>query len=520
MSDRRRNSDRRNVSARRDRRRKNDQRVFVIELTADELRVAELQRATAEDEKDTVAAAVVRWRNEAATLQSPEGLTELTATLRELARTRAMHGADVRMVLSGEFCIMRTIRGTIEEVRGELQQLEQRSRLYLSLGPGEKVLVSHTRMLDARHAHVLAAVCLRATLETIQSAAEGAGIEIAVIEPALSSLNRAVSRLPDVPAEPYLLLHVNRAAIELGVCHDGQLLMDYRPGGRTEIVDLPKLLETHRNRLSRHVGRCLRTAPPSLNCVFLCGDGDAVQAARKQFKRDSTLEVRAVNAEQVQATWQFREGDGTVVTPAALGALLASYLPEIEWNSPNLMQHILDRKREPLRPRLIRSAIPLAATLLAAMGLTLVNVQQQRTLNIMQTELDSLAVIEGRANELRLQLQASQSKLTELEKLADQLPLNMGKDLISSLTHCMPNDVWLSRLEIHDRRSIRLEGASYLEAGVYDFVRWLEQAPGLEEVALKRTNPSSSISGPTTSFELELTLGKLEPTATKVALHE
>lgn len=522
MAERRQTSERRNKSQRRrrDRQRKGEQRVFAIELGADELRVAALHRAAASAGVDEVVAATYVWRKSAATLSSNEGRAELGAALRQAAIEMGMHGAEIRLVLSGELCIIRTIRGTMEEVRGELQQLEQRSRLYLSLGPGEKVLVSNTRSLDARHAVALAAVCNQATLDAIQAAGDAAGIEIAVIEPALTALNRAVSRLPDVPAEPYLLVQINRATMEIGVCHEGQLLVDYRPGGRSGLVDLPTLIETHLNRLSRHVGRHLRIAAPKLEQVFLCGDEAEVAAARKRFKLLPGSTVRLVRAEDVKATWQFRGNAAASATPAALGALLASYLPASEWDAPNLMQHLIDRKRDPLRPRLIRSALPLAATLLAALGLGLLSAHQQRGLDAMQAEADALAAVEGRANELRLQLGSARAKLAQLDTLATHLSQRIGGDLVTRLAQCMPGDVWLHRLEINDRERIRLEGASYLEAGVYDFVRLLEETPGMQEVALKRTNAASSTSGPTTNFELELTLGEFNASVKKVARHE
>lgn len=521
MADRRQSNDRRARSHRlRERRRKGDQRVFAIELGGDELRVAALHRSSASEGADEVSAATYAWRKSAATLASSEGQAELAAALREAAVDMEMHGAEIRLVLSGELCIIRTIRGTLEEVRAELQQLEQRSRLYLSLGPGEKVLVSNTRSLDARHAVALAAVCNRATLEAIQAASDSAGIEIAVIEPALTALNRAVSRLPDAPAAPYLLVQLNRAAMEIGVCHEGQLLIDYRPGGRSGLVDLPTLMESHLNRLSRHVGRHLRIPPPKLEQVCLCGDHAEVAAALKQFQRLPGATARVVRAEDVKATWQLRENAAAVATPGALGALLASYLPASERDAPNLMQHLIDRKREPLRPRLVRSALPLAATLLAAMTLGLIGARQQRGLDAMQAEVDALAAAEGRASELRLQLGSARAKLLELDTLAKQLSPRIGGDLVGRLARCMPGDVWLHRLEISDRERIRLEGASYLEAGVYDFVRWLEEAPGMQEVALKRTNASSSTSGPTTSFELEITLGEFDASVKKVARHE
>jgi hypothetical protein len=505
MSDRRQVRERRSRWTR-ERRRKGDHRVFVIELSSTDLGIVELHKSSGEARADEVSSNAICWRNTAASLNTAEGLTELTAAFRDVARQHSMHGAEIRVVLSGEFCVMRTIRGTVETVRTELQQLEQRSRLYLSLGPGEKVLVSNTQSLDARHAHALAAVCNRATLETIQAAAEAAGIEISVIEPSLAALNRAVTRLTETPTGSYLLVHLNPSGMEVGVCHEGQLLLDYRPGGRTAVVDLPTLLETHLNRLARHVGRYLRAAPPELKRIYICGEEAAVQASTKQFKRQSTLEVCHVRPADVKATWQLSQETAGEVTAAALGSLLATYLPAGDLDAPNLMQHIIDRKREPLRPKLIRSALPMVATLLAMATLSIVNSRAEQSLEQMRTELEGLAVAQARATELRLQLMAAKGKLIELEKLAAQLPGELGDAIIRRLAGCMPSDVWLSRLEVVDRASIRLQGASYLEAGVYDFVRWLEQAPGFAEVALKGTSPTSSATGPTTTFDLELSL--------------
>jgi Tfp pilus assembly protein PilN len=271
---------------------------------------------------------------------------------------------------------------------------------------------------------------------------------------------------------------------------------------------LPALLETHLNRLSRHVGRYLRIAAPEISRIYLCGEEELVQAATRQFKKQSKLEVLHVRPAEVKATWRLNDEAASDVSAAALGALLATYMPTGDADAPNLMKHIIDRKRQPLRPTLIRSAIPLAAALLVMATFSVINNREEQSLALMRVERESLAVKEARATELRLQLMAAKVKLTQLEKLAAQLPGEVGDTLVSRLAGCMPSDVWLSKVEIVDGATIRLHGASYQEAGVYDFVRWLEQAPGLTEVALKGTSPSSSATGPTTSFELELTLAE------------
>jgi hypothetical protein len=521
MPERRLTQDRRQAADRRarERRRKGDSRVFVIELTGAELRVAQLVRA-APGGVDEVSAWAVRWRQEAATLDSPAGRSELTAALREAARRHNMFTADVRIVLSGQYCVTRTVRGPLDEVRAELQQLEQRSRLYLALGPGEKVLVSHVKMLDARHSHALAAACNTSILEAVQAAAETAGLEVTMIEPALSALARAVSRLPGIPAEPYLLIHFDESTTEIGVCHEGQLLLDYRPGGATKVADLPALLASHLYRLDRHVGRYLRTSSSGLKQVLLCGEPEAVAAAALQFKRHSALEVRAVRPGDVQATWTLTPGAAEAATAPALGGLLLAYMPADEYDAPNLMQHILAGKLEPLRPRLVRSAIPVAATLLAALMLGWINARRGDELAAMQAQIDGLAISAARATELRLQLVTAESKLTQLEQLATQLPGVLGGETISRVAECMPADVWLSQLTLADGSTGVLHGASYQEAGVYDFVRWMEKAPGFLDVALKSTTAATIASGPATSFELELTLGESNDQATQVARHE
>jgi len=521
MSERRQQKDRRRSWARQCRdRRKGDQRIFVLELSTTDLHVVDLDKSAGEVRPDEVSATTICWRRNAASLNTAEGLAELTDAFREIAREYSMHGVEIRLVLTGEFCVLRTIRGTLEEVRQELQQLEQRSRLYLSLGPGEKVLVSNTQAVDARHAQALAAACNRSTLETIQSAADAASLEISVIEPALAALNRAASRLADTPSGSYLLMHLNPSGMEVGVCHDGQLLLDYRPGGQAGVVDLPGLLGNHLNRLSRHVGRCLRRPPPKLEHVFLCGDNEAVQIAAKQFKRYPDLRVHYVQAADVKATWRLKPEDNVQPSAVALGSLLATYLPLGDVDAPNLMQHIIDRKRQPLRPVLVKSLLPLAATLLAAATLGVFNARLEQELAVMRNERQGLAAAESRATELRLQLLASKSKLAQLEKIAAQLPTELGQAVIRRLAGCMPSDVWLSNLEVFDRATVHLQGASYQVAGVYDFVRWLEQAPGLAEVALKSTSPSSSANGPTTNFELELILAEFDAPVSKVARHE
>jgi len=522
MSDRRTSKKRRRGQERRrlrERRRQGSERFVVVEIARSDLRVVMLDRST-DDAPDRVETTILPWRRQAASLQGETGLQELTNALKQLAEQHALQGAKLQFVLGGEFCVTKALRGTTEKVRRELQQLEQQSRLYLSLGPGEKVTVSNSQPLDARHQHAVAAVCNQELLETIDEAAGRAGLQIESIEPALVAVSRAVGRLEDAPSDPCLLVHLDQANGDVGVCYQGQLLLDYRPGGCMDLQKLVELVRTHLHRLQRHTARQLGQTMPPLRRVYLCGEQAAVENAFGLFAACEEFEVQMITSAAIQATWELAGGVEDSATVPALGALLNTYLPSSERNAPNFMDHILESTREPMRPILLRSAIPLAAVLLLCLVMLVANFRKQKGVQELQTQIDALATVQDRANELHLKWVASEAKLTQLKQLAKPMQALPAGGMVTHIGHCMPSDVWLKNLEIDDMHSIQLSGASYQEAGVFDFVRWLEQAPGFEDVALRGTRPGHSPSGPTIEFDVELNLSDQNSRVEEVARHD
>ena len=522
MSERRSTTERRSFFSRRrsrDRGKDAERSHTVIEIAGAELRAVTLTGSEG-DAADQVQVMTVRWRNEASTLNSEAGLEELTVALTELAEKHDLQTTNLQFVLGGEFCVTKAVRGTTEEVHSELQQIEQRSRLYLMLGPGEKVTVSKTRAIDARHESAVAAVCNQQTLNTIHEAASRAGMQIDSIEPALVATSRAIGRLADVPTEPCLLIHLDESAAELGVCHGGSLLLDYRPGGRTDPEDLVELVRTHLNRLQRHVGRQLRQPPPELKRIYLCGAQEAVEQAYPVFAGCEQFDVVRIDPAKIQATWEFAEPVNDSAAVPALGALLSTYLPDGERDVPNFMEHIIASTREPLKPILIRSVLPLAAVLLVALTIFAFNFTKQQKIASLQEQLGSLATVQARDRELRLKRGAAKSKLVQLSVLADSLHSLPAGEIVARLGHCMPSDVWLNRLEITGMTSIHLDGTSFHADGYSDFIKWLELAPGFEDVALRTTRPGQSAAGPAIDFTVELNLADWNGPVKEVARNE
>ena len=514
--DRRGRADRRRIKTRRQ---VDSDQSLVIEISDSMLAAVRLQRNDG-DRPDVVSASTLEWRQNAPSLLTEAGHKELAAALREISKQNPGFSGGVHIVLSSEFCVTRAVRGSTEDVRSELQQLEQRSRLYLSLGPGEKVVVKTVRAVDARHQYALAAVCNQETLDALQAAADTAGLQIVSIEPALSAACRAASRTRNLPDETCVLIHIDPASAGIGVFRQGELLLEYRPGGQTEAADLPELLAEHLNRLQRHAGRQLGQAHLRISKVLLCGDATLVHGAMQAFGTGNRFEVRQLEPRDIQATWQFEDAAERAATVPALGALLATYLSPAERDAPNLMEHIIASSREPLQPTLIRSALPLVAMVLISVAMSFLNSSQQQQLDRLAAELDGLAPARAKAIELRLKLLAAEAKFKQLDLLASQLVTPIGKDAVAGIGNCLPSEVWLSGVELRDGVSVRISGSSFADAGVYDFVRWLEQAPHFKDVALKSTKPGMSELGNIVNFTLELRVGSSDDQARKVALRE
>jgi Fimbrial assembly protein (PilN) len=523
MSDRRATDERRSGAERRslrDRQRGATELVTVVEIAGSELRVALLKRLAAEDRPDHVEALSLTWRKEASHLNTEEGLIELSVALRDLVDGRNLQTSSFHFVLGGELCITKAVHGAVDAVRNELRQIEDRSRLYLSLGPGEKVMVASMRPIDARHQYAVGSVCNRETLNTVNMAAQRAGIQIDTIEPALIAESRVVGRLKAAPTEPCLLMYVDDNSVEVGVCHHGRILLDYRPGGRTDPSEIGPVVHTHLNRLQRHAGRQLNIVPPKLNRVYLCGGRQAIAKALASFAAYKNLDVREIHPDLIQATWKLDDKvEGSAIVPA-LGTLLHTYQSADEYDAPNFMSHIIASAREPIRPILVRSLLPLAAVLLVGFVGLLFNFRVQKEVNTLTGLLDALQVVQSRSLELRLKESAAREKIAELTRLVAGVQPAPVKDIIARIGHCMPSDVWLNDLVVEDLQRVKLTGNSFLEAGVFDFVRWLGQAPGFEDVALPGTRPSVSSSGPTIEFNVELNLGDLDGPVKEVARNE
>ncbi|HEX4413135.1 MAG TPA: PilN domain-containing protein [Lacipirellulaceae bacterium] len=519
-TDRRHKTDRRQSNAG-DRRRQAENRCAIIEVCRSMLHLAVVVRNTsAEGGPDRIITRSLRWRKDATSLNTDQGIHELTEAFRTLTSEERLSGARIRVALSGEFCVTRVITGPTDDVRREFAELEERSLRYLTLGPGPKALAGSTQQLDARHQHALLAVSNQRTLDHLMQVSDAVGLQIESIEPSLIALSRAQAQLRESCKEAALLIQLDEGAAELGICHGGRLLLDYRPGGRTNAENVAELVAQHLSRLRRYIERYHSYLDAPLRHVYLAGDAQAVDQARKKFSQLPNFQVHVLEPADIEMPWQHAaEVPGTDLA-AALGTAMDLYSDSSEKRGPNLIENALAQLRAPIRPILIRSFLPIAAVLVVAATLFTLRLQQWSGISVVHDKLDELEPICARATELRLKLASAEAKLAQLKALEKQLPQPGWQRILNHVSQSMPDDVWLDRLTVHDGKSASLTGASYTDGGVYDFVGYLKQVPDISEIALEGTGVGQSTTGPTTNFTLQLTLANLADHSEKEVRHD
>src|SRR6185369_1268977 len=125
--------------------------------------------------------------------------------------------------------------------------------------------------------------------------------------------------------------------------------------------------------------------------VYLAGDTSAVARARHKFDQLPNFDVHVFEPADIDIPWNHAaEVPGTDLA-ATLGTAMALYSESTEQQGPNLIERALALHREPMRPILIRCAIPFAAVILVAAALFVFQLKQWRQTASLQAELESLA---------------------------------------------------------------------------------------------------------------------------------
>jgi Tfp pilus assembly protein PilN len=412
----------------------------------------------------------------------------------------------VNLALSCDFCVTRVAIGRNNQVRQELKELEQRASLYLGLGAGRKTVSAAVSPLDARHEHGLMAVANERVLDGLLAAMLQAGFRPAVVQPSLLALGRLLGRSGLDTDAPKLIVNLAEGGLELGISFHGQLLLDYRPGGRGSEDEAAEIVAQHWSRIQRYGARVAQQlgAKDDATLVsggYLFGSPEAVRAAQQGFRRWGKLDVAVFDPATIDPQWRFHSAPGPEHA-AALGNCLESTTAV----GPNFMDRAIARHHSRLLPLALRNGWPVAAVLLVSIALAGVNFFERSRCTEVTQRIESLEPMRAKASRLQMELQRAQTKMEHLKAIQAAIANPDWSGILATVAQCLPENVWLNRLEAAEAHRVRLSGASYDDEAAFELVRWLDQAPGLENVQLEGMQSQRLTSGPATTFDVKLNL--------------
>jgi hypothetical protein len=508
----------------RDRSTRNARLAVAIEVTRTRLYLVALEQVAKEQVRVRTRSLV--WRQDCKSLHSELGRRELTAALARLASQEKLINQHVSFTLNSDYCVTRVVTGSQDKVRHELELLAERAELYLRLGQGPKVLSRSVLPLDARHQHALVTVTNHRTVAALVAAAEQARLTVDRIEPSTTALCRCLASGGHDADEPVLVVTLGEREVGLAVSYRGRLLLDFRPGGDHVRERIGQIIGDHLQRLERFCGRVCGRAGARIRRIYLSGPPDAVADAAAQFAGQMELKVAPLtpltasqpaagagpagsDASPVLAhgaarvTIDAAGDDDSPELAAALGTCLIAALPTRDAAGPNLIEAIRAQHQERLRGLLARTLWPAAAAALVVgtfLGLGLYERIQGAAL---ASQIRELAPARARVAALRAELLDSQTMSQHLRFLQQHTSYPAQDVLLVTIARCLPADVWLDRCEIDSQGRTTLRGSSLADEGVFEFVRWLGSAPGVDRVQLEGTTKAQSPLGTVTKFEVQ-----------------
>ncbi|QDU89916.1 hypothetical protein Pla175_33130 [Pirellulimonas nuda] len=506
------NTDRRGPDRRHagERRRQADNRHVYLELGRQELRALVIVER-GEGQKDIAITRTVRWGEEAEAA-AEYNWAALAQAVKQVTLELRLNGGRATVLLPGQMCVTRVATGSKQSVDRELNHLRERTQLYLSLGAGPKALALGRSDLDARNEHALLSVASSRNLHAVIEAVEAGGLAVVRIESALVALSRLHLETAEESDDPTVLLQLDPVGVEIGLLRNGRLLLDYRPSGATTPTDLFRLLDEHRNRLLRLCQRQAGQSSATLSRVLATGDPGIVAAASKAGRTRPSWSVSAIDAQPIaSATWELKSDELGAEFAALTGAALPSNARLDALPRPNLMDQIIADSRAPMRPVLLRSLAPLAATLLVWLTSALLLQGYESRVDGLRAELAALAPLQTRSTLLKTELFAADAKLAQLTSLSEAAPTPQLTLALERVAGCLPGDVWLDQVHLEGTGDAIVGGASYSDSSAYDFVRYLQEAPDLDEVALRGTRLTNTPEGPATSFDVHFQLAPGKP---------
>tara|TARA_R110002073_G_scaffold60209_23_gene151313 strand:+ start:6438 stop:7955 length:1518 start_codon:yes stop_codon:yes gene_type:complete len=429
-----------------------------------------------------------------------------------------MRRGTVCLSLDGDICVNRITLGTSDTVDHELSTLQHRVPRYLQLGPGEKVTGLLRTRIDAQSDYAATSVANQSVMRMIYDTLRESDIEVAWAEPSLISMARLIGYTSTDSAHPLLIADGTGTRWNVGIIHEGRLILDYRPATAKTVEALQATLDGHISRLQRFCHRHLGIDGGGLKKLLICGTAEKVEDAAERFQRSPEFDEVILRVPPCPQLYDISNVDCDSHCVPAVASVLPLMLGVTVEEVPDLLRDVRRAPELSLPAQVFRVAWPaLVAALLLMLSFTLVHRARHHASHLKQgTEQVQAQVI---ATQTRMTELARQRELLEHFKAIERQSAEV--DWIAQLeriTQSLPDLAKLNEYRVESGSHIRLEGTVLDERVVYEILEQLRQLPEVSEVALHSTTPEANSEA--TRFSIRLSMTPRHPLSVEPAQHE
>lgn len=450
----------------------------------------------------------VEWRKHSP-LYSAESTVALGKALRSLSTKWRLSEAALSLCISGDLCVTRVVAGRTEEVASELQDLEDRCALYLSLGPGRKVVAKSVRKVDVRRDHGLAAVVNERLLILLADAIHDSSIKVSRIQPSAIGLSHYVGQENLDHDQPALILNATHNAHELCLSYKGHLYLNYRPAGKGCHDEIATLVNHHLVRLRRYCRRMGLSDEADLDTVYVAGRADDTTAIAQAFDGGTAISAKPISKSSQHVSWST-DDESRIPEHAALIGTCLHHLGGTTEEQLDLLPDVKGRMKRSWREKLQ----PWLCTAVAALAVCAISKcivwQQQKFVSDLEEKTRPFMISQAAFEQKFQKLNRLQAEIKELKSIEVGLTQPHVESMLNQITHCMPPRMRLKTLNV-EQKTVSLKGIADHEEAVYEFLRWLKQLPCLTRCALVGTTPVHHRDNAKTEFEIECILHSIRP---------
>jgi hypothetical protein len=450
----------------------------------------------------------VHWNADRLDIQTTEASQKLTAALTGLVKQFSIHRTSIRLCLDDGLCVTRVVTGDPDDVDRELEAIRLRSQLYLSLGLGEKLTGSLSKVIANRSEYALTSIVNLRTIQTIYSAFTAARLRLSSIEPVTLSVTRALGLLGVDAALPVLFVSVDNNRCDLAITRSGQLMLSYRISGVHQSHDIAMQIASNLTRLRRFCERVRGQGDTALQSIYIFGEPTRVESLKKSLVSvKAGIEIsNVVTPEAVQV--QNSDDTSQVVVLALWAAAQwredrTDCLP-----APDILAQLQLLQRKSLPERLIKHFYPsaiAAGLMLAVFGLYL---NDHRKLTAKKQEVAAITV-DVSSIELELaEWEAKQQLIDAYKKLEQQIVEEPWNQLIAELAPCIPPNARLDSFQFNDDRLVTLRGTMVGSDQTYEMLAAIKHLSNVAEVSLESVNAIGDLSQKQLQFELKFRMNQ------------